>query len=507
MADNKQKKKPVVDEVLELSDRRKTLISMYGGDDQALRNRYDKAGGRVFRSNFNENKLNEIFEQVGSSRNNKKNILGFTNHAYAVEPLFAKIIDYLSNMFLWRNYFIPVKMKDRAKDSEYEEIYNIMTEVIDGVSIETTFPEVLTRLLRDGEVYIYTVKNTPSKTVSTMILNSQYCKPLTRSQYGTGTFKFDLKYFDELGLKNEELLEAIMDFPEEIVLGYLEYKKGGPQQLALDGRFSTYLSTNEFGFPSYISVLKSVFDYDKYRKNEVERNSAQLEKIIVHRIPSYENRLLFELPEVAALHKSMALSLANSRTRLLTTFGDTNILPLQESSKEAIEVLRSAQEAIYSSSGSNANIFMGKTDFALDLTITKDQAVVWKYVTQLVNFYNLTINNLFNFRGYQLELVMLPITHFNYKDMTESYRRSAEYGIGKLEAIVASGIKQKHIASKAALEDFLKLDDILIPLQSSHTRSSKDAEVEKSESEDKTEPKTDDTLVTPDDDVDKDSAK
>ena len=27
------------------------------------------------------------------------------------------------------------------------------------------------------------------------------------------------KYFDELGLKNEELLEAIMDFPEEIVLG------------------------------------------------------------------------------------------------------------------------------------------------------------------------------------------------------------------------------------------------------------------------------------------------
>ena len=72
MADNKQKKKPVVDEVLELSDRRKTLISMYGGDDQALRNRYDKAGGRVFRSNFNENKLNEIFEQVGSSRNNKK---------------------------------------------------------------------------------------------------------------------------------------------------------------------------------------------------------------------------------------------------------------------------------------------------------------------------------------------------------------------------------------------------------------------------------------------------
>ena len=53
----------------------------------------------------------------------------------------------------------------------------------------------------------------------------------------------------------------------------------------------------------------------------------------------------------------------------------------------------------------------------------------------------------------------------------EIHRRNAEYGIGRLEAVVASGTKQKHISYKSKLEEFLKLSDILKPLASSHTQS------------------------------------
>jgi hypothetical protein len=53
----------------------------------------------------------------------------------------------------------------------------------------------------------------------------------------------------------------------------------------------------------------------------------------------------------------------------------------------------------------------------------------------------------------------------------ELYRRNAEFGVGKLELIVASGTKQKHIAPKSRLEEYLKLEEILIPLKSSHTQS------------------------------------
>ena len=88
-----------------------------------------------------------------------------------------------------------------------------------------------------------------------------------------------------------------------------------------------------------------------------------------------------------------------------------------------------------------------------------------------MNFYNISINNLYNFKGYQAELVMLPMTWYNSSGMLSDYKSNAEYGVGRLELIVASGTKQRHITPKAELEKFLKLEEILKPLQSSHTQS------------------------------------
>ena len=84
---------------------------------------------------------------------------------------------------------------------------------------------------------------------------------------------------------------------------------------------------------------------------------------------------------------------------------------------------------------------------------------------------------------------MLPITHNNLREMMEIHRRNGEYGIGRLEAIVASGTKQKHIAAKSKLEEFLNLDEVLKPLSSAHTRSAN----EETEKETETEVETEDT--------------
>lgn len=479
-----------------MADRRKAIEKIYGGSDEGIRRLYNKASGSNVGNRFNEKTIKQIIDQVGTESINKKTIYDLSNFAYATDSTFAGIIDYLSNMFTWRYYYFPVQTRDTAKESEYKEIYNLMTEIVDGLSLEVTMPTLIAKLLREGSVYLYAVRNRPSKTISTVVLNSAYCKPIMMSQYGTGIFQFDLKYFDDLGFRGEELEEVLEYFPEELVGSYREYKQGGPQKIVLDGRSSTYLSTNEYGFPSHLSSLKSIFDYNQYRTNEVERNTAQLDKIITHKIPAYENRLLFELPEVQSLHKSMSKSIANnSKVRLMTTFGEVEIHDMQEASKVSNETLEKAQEAIYRTSGLNSSLFMGKTKESLDISLTKDQSTIWKYVQQLMNFYNLTINNLYNFRGYQIELTMLPATHYNQKEMMETYRRNGEYGIGRLEAIVASGTKQRHINHKSKLEEFLELDKVLKPLASSHTQSGK---------QQVTEEEVDTTSNTPVDDVVKD---
>lgn len=487
-----EKKKFV--ESLNMADRRKQIDRLYDGSDDSLRRIFDKSYGSAIGNKYNEDFLDKIFRAVGTEALNKELLNKINTYAYSTDPNFASIIDYFANMYLWRYYYVPVKIRKNAEENDYPEVYNLMSEVVDGMSIQTIFPMILTKLFTEGAVYLYTIRNRPSKTVSTLILNSEYCRPVMKSQYGTGIFQFSLKYFDDLVLYGEELEGILELFPEELTSAYKAYKDpmSKPNRsyswITLDARYSTYINTNDYSFPTLTSVIKSLFDYEQYRKNEVERSNAQLDTIMTHKIPSYENRLLFELPEVKSLHKSMSKILGqNKRTRLITTFGDVQLHPVQEQSKISNEAVKMGHEAIFRASGLNSNAFNGTIKDSLDISLKRDQSTIWKYVQQLVNFYNLTINNLYSFRGYQIELTMLPITHYNAMEMMEIHRRNAEYGIGRLEAVVASGTKQKHISYKSKLEEYLELSTILKPLASSHTQSGNTEEEEEEEIEESVE--------------------
>ena len=471
--------------VTKMADRRKQIEKLYDGTDESLRRIFDKSSGSGIGNRYTEEYLDRIFRGVGTENLDESEIYDLSNYAYATDPNFAGLIDYYANMFLWRYYFIPVSTRKGADPADYADVYNLMTEVVDGLAIEVTFPTLITKLFKEGAIYLYTTKNRSSKTLSTVVLNPEYCRPVMMSQYGTGVFQFDLWYFDHLVLAKRELEEVFPLFPDEVVEKYKEYKeKKGPRFVILDGRYSTYIALNDYRFPNRLTVLRSLFDYNQYRKNELERSTAQLDKIITHRIPSYENRLLFELSEVKALHTSMSKILsANKRTKLITTFGDVELHSVQEEGTTSNQVLKKAQEGIYRSAGVNTGLFASESAQALLTSLQRDESVVWRYIQILLNFYNLTINNLYSFKGYQIELTMLPITHYNLKEMMEIQRRNAEYGIGRLEAIVASGTKQKHITHKGKLEEFLKLDEILKPLASSHTRSTEEPDTQVEEEE------------------------
>lgn len=102
-----------------------------------------------------------------------------------------------------------------------------------------------------------------------------------------------------------------------------------------------------------------------------------------------------------------------------------------------------------------------------------------------MNFYNLAINNVFNFQNYQASIRILPISPYNEKEKMELYNKNATLGIGVLDNIVASGIKQVDLQPTLELEQFLDLRNRLIPLQSSHTQSSSTTSEKTKPAEDK----------------------
>jgi hypothetical protein len=486
---NEKNKKNITPE--DFADRRKAIETLYSGD-LGIKTYVRQSTGSAA-SSYSEATLTRILNSVGVSTittgpSGLNELLKLTNYAYATDTNYSNIVNYFANMFLWRYYYVPVMVKDKASGANYEETYKLISEVIDGMSLEVVIPVILTSLFKDGAVYLYTEKNTSAKTISTFLLDPRYCTPVMMSQYGTGIYQFNAKYFDDLNLSLEKKEEILLLYPEELVAGYNAYKSDSKlQYFIIDGRFGSYIQLNDYGFPTQLGNLKSIFDYQKYRTNEVERSSAQLDKIISHKIPTYEKELLFELDEIKALHKSMSNQLGtNTRVRLLTTFGDVEVHPLGDADKVQNEVLEKAFQSIYSSAGLNSSLFTGDSDGSIETSLNRDGAYVWKFIQQLMNFYNISINNLYNFKGYQAELVMLPMTWYNSSELLGTYKSNAEYGVGRLELIVASGTKQRHITPKAELEKFLKLEEVLQPLQSSHTQTGSEPIKKESSSEEKT---------------------
>lgn len=202
---------------------------------------------------------------------------------------------------------------------------------------------------------------------------------------------------------------------------------------------------------------------------------------------------MFEMEEAFELHDSMAKALRGVKgLKFLTTFGATELIELQPERTKENKAVEQAYRNIFNTAGINPEIFSGQTPDAIKYSIQKDTAYVFKQLNLIVNFYNLAVNNLYSFNPYQARINLLPISVYDEIEKVEMYINNANFGIGKLEAVVATGIKQKDISDKHNLEKYLNLDSILVPLQSAYTSTPEDVPGKKSESGEETDDVKDD---------------
>lgn len=459
---------PPIDVNFKLS--RAKIKEMYK-DDSSVRRNVNKsiAASSSIRGLTTEALKNTYYNLSVDLDNQRK----YSREAYTFYPIYAALIDYLSNMYCWRYTYIPRLVKDKASNADYAEMYNLMGEVVDGLAIETTFPVILTELFTNGAVYLITTKNTSSKTITSLKLPYKYCRFNAISQYGTLIYQFDFSYFDSLGLSSKEL-EIILDFyPQEMRSMYNAYlkDKNNLRWQTLDPKYAGAIALNEYGFPTKLHLLFTLMQYDQYLENELERNEQQLDKIITHKMPTWEDKLVVGIEEMTELHQSMAKVISKNRhVRLLTSFGEIKVASIGEDQSKENKTLENAYNALYDNVGENHTLFNGDNAEAQLYALLRDKSVVWKYIQQIVSFYNVVVNNAFNFKGYQCDFNILPITIYDEQDMILQYKEGATLGVNKLEYVVATGVKQINLASKFELEDFLKLDQ-LKPLSTSYTQN------------------------------------
>lgn len=182
---------------------------------------------------YNGSYLDPYFKKIG---NNNLNCIKLSDTLYSTNRVYQNILNYLSNIYYYRYVVIPRQVKkvnanadinqfNRTK--QYGEIYQEMVEIVEGLKIETTFPKLLLEIFKNGQIYLYTVGDKKSKTLSTIILPNEKCRSTIMTQYGTRQIEFNFKFFDEL-TNSEEQKEKLFDvFPSEFKVLYYEcYKQG-----------------------------------------------------------------------------------------------------------------------------------------------------------------------------------------------------------------------------------------------------------------------------------------
>lgn len=457
---------------------RKKVQQVYGGDE-SLGNRYSHK--TTSRTIFNLREREDLQLLLEQAFNNPLALANVSRQLHNLDPNYQKIISYYADMFFVRYTVLPVLLDRMVEvDNEiYLEEYYRMIEVTDGLTLESTVPEILGEVFLSGAAYLTAKKDNSSKTISIIILPYEYCRTVLKTAYGTNLIEFNFQYFDLF--KNKEDLERVFGFfPDEFRTGWERYKNGetmGPGKdigwLELDPRFSTSVLANEKGLPPLINSMEGIFEYDRVRDAETQKTENQLKKIFVHRIPTTSSgELIFDLDEVREIHSAISrIVKKHEGLDIITAFGETELMSLQEETSVENKAITQAYQSVFNSAGINSELFMGKTADSLKANLKIDKAHVWKFVTLINNYVNVIINQLFNFKPFQAEVSILPITQADEMEQIKLFRENAAFGIGKLEAIVSVGIKQKHLTDRAKLEDVLQLDTLLKPLQSSHTQS------------------------------------
>ena len=192
-----------------------------------------------------------------------------------------------------------------------------------------------------------------------------------------------------------------------------------------------------------------------------------------------KGELVFELEEIAEIHASVAEMLQGRETiDVLTTLGDTSLESLQDSTaaSQSSDRITKYKTSAYDALGRSSLLFNSDGSSSLPYSIQKDEALMLSIAQIYANWIRYQINERFARPNLTFDFTILPTTIFNQEKIQKQYFNGAQYGYSKMYAGVALGIKQTNQISLMTFEnDFLKMQEKMIPLQSSFTTSGTEA--------------------------------
>ena len=399
-----------------------------------------------------------------------------SRYFYRTNGEYRNNVDLLAHLPLYDTAVIPVYQVGKVSEKNLTKGFYAACRFVDNLSVKNTFTHITTEWIKTG---LYNgILRVDGDKVTIQDLPAHYCRSRFKDFNNLNILEFNLHYFDRL--PEEARWEAVLTFPKEVQRAYKrwisapKYIEPWVELPAASGGINFSFITDQT--PLLIASIPELKKLQDAVGREEKRDENELYKLLIQRMPiDNKGELVFQLDEVAEIHSSVADMLSDIDTvDVLTTFGDTDLENLQDSSNatQSSDRIAKYKTNAYDALGRSSLIFNADGSAALAYAIKKDEALVRAYLNVYEHWIKFHLNDRFAKGGLTFDFAIMPTTVFNREEILNSTFRGAQYGYSKMLAGVAMGIPQMDQLSLMHFEnEVLDMTEKMIPLQSSYTSS------------------------------------
>lgn len=447
---------------------------MYNDDYQDFINGWSGIG--AYRERF-ENEA-EVMEVINSNNLAQKATL--SRVFFRLGGFYWRILNHYATMMQYTGVLIPhAKGSNELKSKGAKNRYKAALNFIEDSELKSTLAKIVLKVLIDGSYYGMLSDNEEAERLEIIDLPYFYCRSNLKDLHGNYVVELNVEYFESVKDAKRRKI-ALRTFSKEIQTYYATYlqNKGMlspwvrlPVEKAFCFRFHE-------GTPQFLHVIPDSIKYDAAVARNAVREIEEIKKIIVQKIPiTSQGELVFEPDEAAEMHNGAVEMLrdSNPNTTVMTTYADTeSIVSKVNADPASTNGLEKMKNNLYTSAGTSTQLFAPTANQGIVVSLQNDLALMMTLINDISSWLSRVLNYKFEKNNINFTYNILPITWYNATEYLNNTHKIATSGYSLLIPALAAGLSQKDLIDIKELEnDVLKLQEILIPLQSSYTLSGK----------------------------------
>lgn len=396
---------------------------------------------------------------------------------YRTNARYRNNIDFLAAMPLYDTLVTPIYESGKGSKAQIIKAFYSACSFVEALDVKNTLGRITREWLKSGIYFGILHEYGPKVTLQDLPL--EYCRTRFKDYNDLNILEFNLLYFKNTYAEENLREAAILNFPEIVQRAWRAYKN----KRLTDTWVKIPASAGGVAFcftedqtPLFLQAIPELADSKDAVAREKKRDDNELYKLLIQKMPiDSDGHLVFELDEVEQIHNGVANMLKDLDTvDVLTTFGDASLENLQDSSaaSQANNRLEKYNNNVWDALGTSSLLFNADGSSSLAYVLRRLESIMRTYLNMYDTWIRFLINQRFSRTGLIFDFEILPTTAFNLKDYLGLYIQAAQFGYPRMRVAAALGMKQRSLVSAIDFENnFLNLDEQMVPLMSSYTQS------------------------------------